>query len=77
MGGYIPGTKDEQAQMLARVGVDSLDALYRDVPQDMLLQHLDIPQGLGEMAAARQVSAMADKNIRYRAIFRGAGAYNH
>ncbi len=77
MGGYIPGTKDEQAQMLARVGVDSLDALYRDVPQDMLLERLDIPQGLGEMGAAQQVSAMADKNLRYRAIFRGAGAYNH
>ena len=77
MGGYIPGTRVEREQMLTQVGVSNLDALYGDVPQGMMLTALNIPDGLGEMGAAQQVSAMANRNTRYRAIFRGAGAYHH
>ena len=77
MGGYIPGSRAEREEMLKRVGASDLDALYGGVPKGMLLKTLNIPGGLGEMGAAQRVSAMAEKNTRYRAIFRGAGAYHH
>ncbi|MEG0935733.1 MAG: aminomethyl-transferring glycine dehydrogenase subunit GcvPA [Clostridia bacterium] len=77
MGSYIPTSPEETAQMLARVGVNSLDALYDAVPAGMMLDKLNLPDGLSEMEVAGRVRAMAQKNVLYPAIFRGAGAYNH
>ena len=77
MGSYVPNTPRERAQMLERVGVPSLDALYEAVPREMMLDKLNIPEGLGEMDVKRKVSGMAAKNRVFRSIFRGAGAYHH
>ncbi len=77
MGSYIPSTAEERQRMLEAIGLSSTEELYRDVPASARLKVLDIPEGMSEMEAAQAVGALADKNRRYRAIFRGAGAYDH
>ena len=66
------------AGMHAALGLSGPEALYRDVPEQMLLREpLHIPDGMSELEAARAVSAMAAENRTYATILRGAGAYDH
>ena len=61
MGSYVPTTAAEREEMLAAIGVDSLEGLYKAVPQEMLLPDggLNIPEGLSELevreAVGRQI----------------------
>ena len=75
MGSYLPSTPEERAAMLAEIGCDSIDELYRNVPQDVRCGELDIPSGMSEMEVLAELERMADKNTVFRSIFRGAGAY--
>ena len=79
MASYIPSTREERAEMLAAVGVNSYEELYRDVPAEMLLHdgELNIPEGMSELEVQRRMSAMANKNILFPTVLRGAGAYDH
>ena len=65
--------------MLAAIGVDSLEGLYKAVPQEMLLRSggLNIPEGLSELEVREAVTAMAEKNKVFKTVLRGAGAYRH
>ena len=77
MGSYVPSTPAQRAEMLAAVGVSTLDDLYRDVPRDMLLTGENAAPGMSELEAAGELRAMAAKNHVFGAVFRGAGAYDH
>lgn len=78
MGSYIPNTKEEQLEMLREIGMQSFDDLYTDIPEAMrLAKPLDLPEGLSELEVATALEELADKNRRYRHIFRGAGSYHH
>lgn len=75
---YIPNTKDEQELMLKYIGLNSFDELFAAIPDDIKLNtELDIPDGLTEPELAAKFTQTAKKNKVFRAIFRGAGAYNH
>lgn len=78
MGSYVPTTPSERAQMLERIGVDSVESLFLNVPAEMILKDgLAIPSGLSELEVDGKVSAMAAKNKVFPTVFRGAGAYKH
>ena len=79
MAEYIPSTRDERQQMLRTVGVESYRDLYKDVPEEMLLEDgsLKIPEGKSELEVHMAVSAMAAKNRVFPTVLRGAGAYDH
>ena len=78
MGSYVPSTKEERQQMLDAIGLKDYRGLYKDVPQDMYLKDgLDLPSGMSELEVRRAVTAMADKNVVFSTILRGAGAYDH
>ena len=75
---YIPSTPEQRQEMLRAVGAEDWKALYRDVPQEMLLDRpLDLPEGMSELAMSRAMEAMAAKNRLFPTILRGAGAYDH
>ena len=47
MSSYVPTTAAEREEMLAAIGVKSLEDLYQAVPQGMLLNGtLNIPEGM-------------------------------
>lgn len=77
MGTYIPSTEKEQKEMLAEIGVSSLENLYDVVPQNLLLKKLDIPAGKAEMEVRKIMTGFSQKNRIFSSVFRGAGAYHH
>lgn len=78
MGSYVPGTSSERQQMLKAIGMEREDALYADVPAQMLLtEPLDIPSGMSELEVRSSMEALAAKNKVYKTVLRGAGAYDH
>ena len=66
--------------MLAKIGVPSVDTLYRDVPAGALLKSpVDLPAHAGELEVERAIGALAAKNLGTGSApsFLGAGAYRH
>jgi glycine dehydrogenase subunit 1 len=77
---YLPLTDPERQEMLATIGVPSIEALFRDVPEAArLTKPLDLPGFQGELAVERALSRMAAKNLAAGSCpsFLGAGAYRH
>ncbi len=74
---YFPDTEEDIRAMLSRIGVASLDALYSDVPCDVLFKgEFDIPDAMSEMEVRRRFSELASRNTALT-VFCGAGAYDH
>ncbi len=76
---FIPHTDRERAEMLAAVGVNSLEELFEAVPAKFRFPQLNLPPALSEMEAMAQMQelAQANESARELACFLGAGAYNH
>ena len=77
MGGYIPNSAAAQQAMLESLGLTSVQQLFDCIPSEMLVDHLNIPEGMSELEVGEMLTAMADKNKRFSTVFRGTGAYNH
>jgi glycine dehydrogenase subunit 1 len=78
---YLPLTPDDRAEMLGKIGVTSIDALFRDVPKSAVVSRavFGLPDTQGELEVDRALSRMAAKNTAAGAVpfFCGAGAYKH
>ncbi len=77
---YLPHTDADRRAMLAKIGVPSVDSLFRDVPESARLAGpVDLPRFQGELAVERAIGAMAAKNLSPSTApcFLGAGAYRH
>lgn len=78
---YLPLSKSDHAEMLAKVGVAGISDLYADVPQEALLHSpiADLPSHQGEIAVERMMAAWAARNhnAAQGPFFCGAGAYRH
>jgi glycine dehydrogenase subunit 1 len=76
----LPHTDAERGEMLAKIGVTSIDDLYADVPAAARLEGLvDLPLGQGELEVERRLAGLAGRNLAAgsSAFFVGAGAYRH
>lgn len=77
---YLPLTEPDRRTMLARIGVPSIESLYRDVPEfARLAGPVDLPAHLGELEVERAIAGLAAKNLGTSGVpsFLGAGAYRH
>jgi glycine dehydrogenase subunit 1 len=77
---YLPLTERDRAEMLAVIGVDSIDALFADVPDAARLNApVDLPRAMGEIEVERLIARMAARNVGAWSVpfFIGAGAYRH
>jgi len=77
---YLGLTDSDRSSMLAAIGADSIDALYRDVPDVAVLRKpLDLPAHTGEMEVEQQISKLVSTNrpAGEAACFLGAGSYRH
>jgi glycine dehydrogenase subunit 1 len=79
MASYVPTTDAEREEMLAAIGVQSVDDLFRDVPAPLYKPHLDVPAGLSELEAWRHLRSLGEQNwnLDQHPCFLGAGAYRH
>ena len=73
MSRYLPLTDEDRQAMLAVIGVSSIDALFRDVPDHALLEEpVDLPHGQGEMEVEAAFIAFAVQNAFSRASMSAA-----
>jgi glycine dehydrogenase subunit 1 len=77
---YLPLSDEDRGEMLARIGVGSIDDLFADVPKDKLLKAPpDLPRRKGELEVERILGRVAARNVAASSVpfFVGAGAYKH
>lgn len=77
---YLPLSDADRQDMLARIGVPDVDALFSDVPADKLLKApVDLPRAKGELEVERILARMSARNVAASSVpfFVGAGAYKH
>ena len=74
---YIPMNEDERREMMDTIGISSLDEMYVNIPADMRVKKLNLPEGRSELETRRLMEKISAKNKRFSTIFRGAGAYWH
>jgi glycine dehydrogenase subunit 1 len=77
---YLPLTEADRKEMLAAIGVATIDELFQDVPEAARLEGLmDLPRHQGELEVERALGALAGKNLSAGSVpsFLGAGAYRH
>ena len=77
---YIPNAEEDVKEMLAVIGVDSVDRLFDSIPANVKLdQLLDIPGPWSEIESRRWFRAAAARNKTSvdHLSFLGGGAYAH
>jgi len=78
---YLPLTDTDRGEMLAKIGAQSIDDLFVDVPEVARLDGpiRDLPMHASEMAVERHMKRLAGKNTVAGDVpfFLGAGAYRH
>ena len=75
---YLSLTDADREQMLAAIGVASVDELFRDIPAALRLgRPLQVPPALPEAELTRHLEQLAAKNVLDRVSFLGAGVYDH
>src|SRR5271157_1283846 len=75
---YLPKSPADREEMLAEIGVASIDDLFTTIPAEYrLTRDLDVPRQHGEQEVIEHFKAFAEKNATGYASFLGAGAYRH
>ena len=74
---FFPQTKEEIEQMLKQAGMNSLDDLYADVPEQIRFRgEYDLPEPMSETEIRSLFERLGEKNRRLT-VFAGAGCYDH
>jgi glycine dehydrogenase subunit 1 len=77
---YILNTEADRKAMLDKIGVASIDALFKMVPDAFQLRRaLAVPEALAEMELQKHMSELAGKNVSAddAVCFLGGGSYDH
>jgi len=77
---YTSATDADRAEMLAAIGVDSIDALFADIPESLrLAEPLDLKPGLSEQEVYDELRRLAQRNVSTEdeVSFLGGGMYDH
>ena len=80
MTSYVSATDADRREMLAAIGVDSLEDLFADIPANLRLQRpLALGHGLSEQEVFEELRALAARNTSTEdeLSFLGAGMYDH
>ena len=76
---YSPNTDADRRLMLDAIGVDSVDELFADIPEQQRNPTLDLPPPMAEFDLKRHFAELAamNKTPGEYACFLGAGSYRH
>ena len=76
---YISLSQKDKKEMLERIGVSSVEELFRSIPDDLKIKNrLDVPDPLTEPELSRWMDEIARQNSYHEFLsFLGAGAYSH
>jgi glycine dehydrogenase subunit 1 len=76
---FIPHSPKERDAMLATIGINSLEELFKDIPAAHRFPNLNLPPALTEMEVAAELAgyAAANESTQNLVTFLGAGVYCH
>jgi glycine cleavage system P protein (glycine dehydrogenase) subunit 1 len=74
---YSPHTAADREQMLAAIGVGSVDDLFADIPAAVRATRFELPAPLTEQEVRAELTRLAGQNRIPRVSFLGAGVYRH
>ena len=75
---YLPKSPTDRQQMLADIGVKSIDKLFAPIPgQYRLSRDLNVPRQMAESEIIDYFRQRSQENAAGYVTFLGAGAYNH
>jgi len=74
---FIPHDDKTIAEMLSIIGVANIEDLFEDIPKDLIINGLDLPEGLSEPDVLKNLQELGKKNKVYSNSFLGAGCYFH
>lgn len=76
---YIPNSPEERDEMLAVIGLEKADDLFRSIPKEVQLgRKLNVTDPLAESEVMAAMESMAAKNTAVtKPSFLGAGVYSH
>lgn len=76
---YVPHTEHDRREMLATIGVGSIEELFADIPAALRNPSLALPPGQSELEVLTHLEQLAERNqpVDRLPSFLGAGAYRH
>ncbi len=76
---YISLSKRDKKEMLDKIGVSSIEELFRCIPDELKVKNrLDVPEALTEPELIRHIEEIASQNSYHQYLsFLGGGAYSH
>jgi glycine cleavage system P protein (glycine dehydrogenase) subunit 1 len=77
---YVSLTDADREEMLATIGVSSVEELFRDIPDSVRLKReLDLDDPLSELEIVQRLEQLASRNVPAggEISFLGAGVYDH
>jgi glycine dehydrogenase subunit 1 len=74
---YVSNTDEERREMLDALGLQSVDDLFEDIPEDLRCGTLNVPEGRSEAAVHRHLHWLSEKNAAHLTLFLGGGFYDH
>ncbi|HSQ33886.1 MAG TPA: aminomethyl-transferring glycine dehydrogenase subunit GcvPA, partial [Peptostreptococcaceae bacterium] len=77
---YIPNTDLEQKKMLESIGINSIEELFNDIPNNLQLnRRLNLNEPMSELEISKKLKNISEKNLNSEDLvcFLGAGAYDH
>src|SRR5881397_3280488 len=77
---YTSATEQDRREMLAKIGVGSIEDLFDAIPQSVRQKRpLDLPEGMAEQDVFQHLAGLAARNRHAdeEVTFLGAGMYDH
>ena len=74
---FVPHDDKTVAEMLRVIGIKDITELFQDIPEDLIIKHLNLPQGLTEPDLLSHMAEISSRNNIYSNSFLGAGCYYH
>ncbi len=74
---YFPQTDADIQEMLSTAGLQNMDDLYQEVPEELkLTREFDLPSAMSEIEVRRVFEELGRKN-KPLVFFAGGGVYDH
>ena len=74
---FVPHDDDTITKMLKVIGVNKIEDLFNDIPKDLIINGLNLPEGLSEPDVLKKLKGFGAMNTIYTNSFLGAGCYFH
>lgn len=74
---YCPNTENEQQEMLAAIGLPSVEDLFAPIPTELRAKSFALPVGMSEFETYDRMKTVAGQNAGSIVNFIGGGFYEH